>query len=88
MSKHQTCVKCHSDFVGPDGGIGLNYCPSCLGEPLGCPEDHPVLDQISDVVAGVEHVMRVSRESECIEFYDLEQDRWFEIVVRPIEEPS
>jgi len=29
MSKHQTCVQCHCDFVGPDLNIGQNMCDGC-----------------------------------------------------------
>ena len=55
---------------------------------MSCPEDHRVLDAIRDPIGALPSVLRVSRESECIEFYDLRLDHWFEIVVRPIEEPS
>ncbi len=29
MSKHQACIDCRRDFVGPDSDIGNNYCPEC-----------------------------------------------------------
>ena len=32
MSKHQTCPKCHSGFVGPDSNINENLCPECYDE--------------------------------------------------------
>ena len=35
MTKHQTCKKCNSGFVGPDLGIGENLCEECDGEVRG-----------------------------------------------------
>ena len=32
MSKHQTCPRCHGDFVGPDSHIGENICSGCLSD--------------------------------------------------------
>ena len=32
MSKHQTCPRCHKDFVGPDSHIGENICGNCLSD--------------------------------------------------------
>lgn len=29
MTKHQTCRKCGSQFVGPDCNIGSNRCEEC-----------------------------------------------------------
>ena len=35
MSKHQTCMACLADFVGPDNNIGRNLCPTCDENPPG-----------------------------------------------------
>lgn len=32
MSKHQNCLRCGFDFVGPDSNIGENLCPACEDE--------------------------------------------------------
>ena len=29
MSKHQTCMNCRRNFVGPDSNINNNVCPEC-----------------------------------------------------------
>lgn len=51
------------------------------------PVEHPVLDHIvTDLHVRQQYVHH--RESECVEFYDSEQDQWFEIAVRPIDSPS
>lgn len=33
MSKHQSCMNCRSDFVGPDSNIGNKLCPDCDNQP-------------------------------------------------------
>lgn len=58
-----------------------------------CPEDHEVLDGImsqadNHSVFRQRVITAVHRESECIEFYDATSRQWYEIVVRPIDEPS
>ena len=59
------------------------------------PTDHDVLDMafqgIADAIGPDKEptdVYLASRQSECIEFFDREQKQWYEIVVRPIHEPS
>ncbi len=55
---------------------------------MACVENHEVLDIIENALAGSKtcDVRHVKRESECVEFRD--GDQWYEIVVRPIDEPS
>lgn len=52
------------------------------------PVDHPVLDLIADNLIACAPRSRPRRESECVEFWCPENCRWYEIVVRPIDEPS
>ena len=52
---------------------------------MSTPVDHQILDAI---IMTVPFLDEAHRESECIEFYDAEQEQWFEIVVRPIDDPS
>ena len=53
------------------------------------PVDHRVLDGIANHLNWVDVTVRCARrESECVEFQDDELGQWFEIVVRPIDEPS
>ncbi len=57
---------------------------------MNSPEDHPVLDRIF-VRCGAtwsDQYQAARRESECVEFYDSDRSQWYEIVVRPIDEPS
>ena len=60
------------------------------------PVDHEILDVID---AGLDAMLtsdfkdlvwirEVDRRSECIEFYDSEDDQWYEIVVCPIDHSS
>ncbi len=53
-----------------------------------CPVDHPVLDRIAHTLAIYVPDSYPSRESECVEFMCTENRQWYEIVVRPIDEPS
>jgi hypothetical protein len=58
------------------------------------PTDHAILDTINDSCEplltspemAVIHAW--SRESECIEFFDSAEAQWYEIVVRPIDDPD
>jgi len=35
MTKHQSCVRCHSGFVGSDIDVGYNLCEGCDKEIYG-----------------------------------------------------
>lgn len=52
---------------------------------MSTPEDHRVLDSIINWALYWFGVSDIRRESECIEFFDERQGRFFEIVVRPID---
>lgn len=49
--------------------------------------DHRVLDKIHAILRSDTSV-RVTRESECVEMFDLRDNQWYEIVVRPIDAPE
>ncbi len=53
---------------------------------MSTPEDHPVLDWIAARLHECGNVTDVRRESECIEFFCEGRDRFFEIVIRPIDD--
>ena len=52
------------------------------------PVDHPVLDSVFGLLKRIPHVRDVSRESECVEFFDPDDEQCYEIVVRPLDGPS
>lgn len=52
------------------------------------PTDHPILDEIFGKVGATWQFNQMTRESECLEFFDTDQGAWFELVVRRIEGPS
>ncbi len=54
-------------------------------------EDHPVLDEIASLIeldGEIEGWSDVHRGYKHVMFHDREQNKRYEIVVRPIEEPS
>ena len=52
-------------------------------------EDHPILNVIATKLKGSHcGISHVHRASESVEFYDTNQLQWFELAVRPIDEPE
>ena len=49
------------------------------------PRNHRVLDGIVEMLNRYVHC--ATRESECVEFFDPADRQFYEIVVRPIDEP-
>lgn len=52
---------------------------------MSAPVNHDVLDSIWSQLLATYHPRR---QSECVEFQDRETGQWYEIVVRPIDQPS
>lgn len=50
------------------------------------PVDHWMLDAI-DNQPTPDGAMALTRQSECVEFFDEKEGQWYEIVVRPIDMP-
>jgi len=53
---------------------------------MSAPVNHDILDLIYD--EQVRGFYPGQRESECVEFLDLVEMQWYEIVVRPIDGPD
>ena len=66
MSKHQTCPQCHSDFVGPDTGIGNNLCRTC---------DNELHSQCHDEISGLCRQLAAETERADKLQYDLTGER-------------
>lgn len=49
MSKHQSCLVCGRDFVGPDLNIGENPCPDCQCD--NCAKLETERDMLENLVA-------------------------------------
>lgn len=62
--------------------------PNNVPSGVPAPEDHPILDDIAMMMSHMAAPYHPRRESECVEFRDWRSGRWFEIVVREIDEPS
>lgn len=63
MTKHQTCVGCLCDFVGPDRNIGENYCNDCSqargGEFVSrCVELEEEIERLQAIVDDLQRVVR------------------------------
>lgn len=52
------------------------------------PINHRVLDNIHAVLRSGASSVRVTRESECVEMFDLHDNQWYETVVRPMDAPE
>jgi hypothetical protein len=74
------CPRCGEDGIhGPVCSCGMLAAREGVGgtseamsDGVPCPEDHPVLDLIMRAIPPSNRLsMRMARESECIEFYDV-----------------